>query len=363
MSRLRLFLTTDAVGGVWTYSLDLAAALAAEVDAVVILAVLGPAPNADQLTRAAAVPGLQLIHTGLPLDWTATSSEELRASAETLADLADQADAEVVQLHSPALAVGTYRAPVVTVVHSCVATWWSAVKTGPLPDDFAWRMAIAREGLRRSELVVTPSRAFAETVQQAYGLKHPPAAVHNGRFHPAAGASSSGSFAFTAGRLWDEGKNVAAFDAAAALSAVPFKAAGPVQGPNGARVDVRSAELLGFLAEEDLTATLAQQPIFVSAAKYEPFGLSVLEAAQAGCALVLSPIPTFRELWSGAALFADGAEEIAAAVDRLAADPSERAALGAAAKARSERFTPAAMATTMLGHYRALLGSERRAAA
>ena len=48
---------------------------------------------------------------------------------------------------------------------------------------------------------------------------------------------------------------------------------------------------------------MARTAVFVSPALYEPFGLAVLEAAQAGCALVLSDIPTFRELWDGVALF------------------------------------------------------------
>jgi glycosyltransferase involved in cell wall biosynthesis len=363
MSRLRLLLTTDAVGGVWTYSLDLAAALAAEADAVVFLAVLGPAPDNEQLTRAAAVPGLQLIEAGLPLDWTAADAQQLRATAEALAAIAERAEVDLVQLHAPALAAAHFPAPVVSVVHSCVATWWAAVKEGPLPNDFAWRTALAREGLRRSALTVTPSRAFGEAVQQAYRLDQLPATVHNGR-EPLASAVAGGEpFAFTAGRLWDEGKNIAAFDAAAASTALPFKAAGPTGGPNGASIHLRQAEPLGRLSEEELAAILAQQPIFVSAAAYEPFGLSVLEAAQAGCPLVLSSNPTFRELWSGAALFADGPQAIVAAVDRIAADPAERERLGEAAKVRAERFTPAAMGQAMLAHYRALLGSERRAAA
>jgi glycosyltransferase involved in cell wall biosynthesis len=98
---------------------------------------------------------------------------------------------------------------------------------------------------------------------------------------------------------------------------------------------------------------------------YEPFGLSVLEAAQAGCALVLSDIPTFRELWDGAAIFIDPASEeaIAATVDLLASEPEERARLGAEASQRAEWYTPEAMAEAMLGHYRDLLSSQRRAAA
>ena len=74
-------------------------------------------------------------------------------------------------------------------------------------------------------------------------------------------------------------------------------------------------------------------------ALYEPFGLAVLEAAQAGCALVLSDIPTFRELWDGAALFV-----AAATTPRLCAEAVTGAArtirldgVGTASAPRSER--------------------------
>ena len=56
-SRLKLLLTTDANGGVWTYSLELAQALADADDVMVYLAVLGPSPAAEQMDAAAATPG------------------------------------------------------------------------------------------------------------------------------------------------------------------------------------------------------------------------------------------------------------------------------------------------------------------
>jgi glycosyltransferase involved in cell wall biosynthesis len=322
--RRRLLLTTDAVGGVWTYSLDLARALAAAEDVVVLLAVLGPTPSADQLTEAAAVPGLQLTDTGLPLDWTAEQEGDVRAAGSVLADLAETGAVDLVQLHSPALAAAVrFPAPVVSVIHSCVATWWSAVHGNALPADLAWRAALVRQGLERSDLVVAPSQSFAAAVQRNYGEALRLVAIPNGRSSMAFPVSGPpASFALTAGRLWDSGKNVAAFDRAAALSTFPFRAAGSLEGPDGSRCRLDHAEPLGTLAAGDLASLLAQRPVFVSAALYEPFGLAVLEAAQAGCALVLADRPVFRELWDGAALFVDPLDEheIAAAVDRLAHD-------------------------------------------
>ena len=48
---------------------------------------------------------------------------------------------------------------------------------------------------------------------------------------------------------------------------------------------------------------MRRSAIFAAPSRYEPFGLAVVEAAISGAALVLADIPTFRELWSDAALF------------------------------------------------------------
>ena len=363
--RLRLLLTSDAVGGVWTYSLQLAKALAAAEDVTTILAVLGPPPKAEQLDEATAIPGLQVVYTGLPLDWTAPDEQSVLGAAEALAKLVGAAKADLVQLHTPALACAEFTVPVVSVVHSCIASWWAAVRTGPLPEDFAWRARLTGEGIHKWNLSVAPTRAFARAVQQAYKLKHPIEAVHNGRSPLSTPTDNLANHAFVCGRLWDEGKNIAALDRAAALASTAFRAAGPLQGPNGASLELRHIEALGVLSGEELANELGQRPIFVSAALYEPFGLSVLEAAQAGCPLVLSDIPTFRELWDGAALFVEPANEdaIAATVDLLASQPEERERLGSAARERSGWFTPELMARAMLAHYRDLLSVRRRAAA
>jgi glycosyltransferase involved in cell wall biosynthesis len=96
----------------------------------------------------------------------------------------------------------------------------------------------------------------------------------------------------------------------------------------------------------------------VSTAVYEPFGLAVLEAAQAGCALVLSDIATFRELWGGAAIFVPPNDEaaIAQAIAGLMSDPVARAALADAARQRSVRYSAEAMVAGVLEIYEAVLG-------
>ncbi|ARJ70932.1 glycosyl transferase family 1 [Paracoccus contaminans] len=351
-------MTADAVGGVWQYALELAAALEAQVT----LALLGPAPDAGQRAAAVAVSGLRLVETALPLDWLASGPAEVLEAAAAVARLAAEIGAEVVHLNAPALALADYGVPLVAVNHGCLGTWWDAAGKGPVDPALAWLPELIGQGLARADRVVTPTSAYAEAVARRYGVPLP-AAVHNGRTPMPLPDATGFDGAVTVGRLWDEVKDTATLDAAAALLDAPFVAIGATRAPHGAAVAPAHLRLTGALPAADLAGWLARRPVFVSAARFEPFGLAVLEAAQAGCPLVLSDIPTFRELWDGAATFvAPGdAPGLAAAIAALLADPVARAAHGQAAQVRARRYTPQATAAGMTAIYRDLVA--RKAAA
>jgi glycosyltransferase involved in cell wall biosynthesis len=351
---LRLLLATDTVGGVWQYSLELARALAPQ-GVETVLAVIGPPASPGQ--RKAA-KGLRLIDTGLPLDWLAEDPAALRRAAAALAALARREGADLVQTGSAALLAGTsFGVPTVAVQHSCLASWWRAVRGTALPTDFAWRTALVKAGLEAADAVVAPTAAFAEITRRTYGLKASPRTVHNGRAPLPLAPSAPDDCVFTAGRLWDEGKGLETLDAVAAMLPVPVHAAGPLEGPNGAAIDFEAVHALGELDEAGIGRRLSARPVFVSTALYEPFGLAVLEAAAAGCPLVLSDLPTFRELWDGAALFVPprDAAGFAAAIGDLVGDDAVRAAFGRAARLRAARYTPSATAAAMAAVYEDLL--------
>ena len=362
---LRVMMTADAVGGVWTYALDLARGVAA-AGGETTLVVLGPAPSSDQLGAAASVPGLRLIDTGLALDWTAETPAEVEAAADAIAALAAELRPDIVHLNSPALARpgGGLPAPVLGACHSCLATWWASVKGGPPPADFAWRIAALRRGMAACDALLAPSRSFADATREAHGGPAP-FVVHNGRAAAPRVERDRAPVVFTSGRLWDEGKNLATLDAAAALAGVPLVAAGPAEGPRGERAAIAHAHALGRLSADEVALWLSCAPIYAASALYEPFGLGVLEAAQAGCALVLSDIPTFRELWADAAVFAEPRrpDAFAAAFQALLADDGERRRLGEAARARAERFSVTAMTDGVLDVYRRLGAAPLREAA
>jgi glycosyltransferase involved in cell wall biosynthesis len=351
-----VLMSADAVGGVWQYSLDLASGLVRRGLAVTV-AVLGPAPSEARIAAAESATGARIVATDLSLDWTAETPEAVLDAARALAGLARTLGADLVHLHSPALALADFPVPVAAVCHSCVATWWDAVEAGPLPADLAWRHDLTVRGCRAADALLAPTRAHALATARVCNLAHPPVVVRNGRARSGVSPRTTAPHAFTAGRLWDTAKNAAALDRLAGRLSVPLRAAGSLDGPNGARGETRHLHCLGRLDDAGIAAELAGRPVFVSLARYEPFGLAVLEAAASGCALVLSDIPSFRELWDGAAAFV-GADDDAAAAEAVQGfldDPVRREAAGAAAADRAARYGVDAMTEGVLGVLRGLL--------
>jgi glycosyltransferase involved in cell wall biosynthesis len=355
---MRLLMTIDAVGGVWRYGLDLARELGAEGVAC-LLAGCGPEPDAAQREECQSLRNVTLQWTGLPLDWMVAEASALHEVAGTLAMMAHKWGAHMVHLNLPSQAARfPADVPVVVTSHSCLATWWRAVKGGDPPLDWQWQQELTARGMQRADAVMVPTVSHRDAVRTVYG--------DPGHMHVVANATSlpkstsvKKPFVLAAGRWWDEGKNVGTADAVAALSRWPVRLAGGLAGPNVSPISLHHAHALGPLTPEATRAEMDQAAIFFSPALYEPFGLAVLEAAARGCALVLSDIPNFRELWAGAALFVaprdpDG---FAAAINRLAEAPPERHALGQRAAIRAREYTLARQAKQVRQVYAAALGA------
>jgi glycosyltransferase involved in cell wall biosynthesis len=359
---LRILIDSDAAGSLWRYGLDLARGLS-RLGHEPMLALTGAAPADEQIRAAAAIPRLRLIDTGLALGPLAGDEPTMVRAAEAIAALAAEMEADLVQLNRPALAaLADFGRPTVAVHHRCVATWWEAVEGIALPADFAWCAELIRAGLHAADIVVAPTAGFGDAVRRCYGLERRPFTVHHGRPPIAVPDGAPHDFVFTAGRLWDEGKNLALLDCAAGRIDIPVRAAGPLSGPDGARVMFDNIHCIGALGEAELGRWLSARPVFVSTALYEPFGVAVLEAAAAGCPLILSDIPTFRELWDEVAIFVDPRDQagFTRAIAQLAGDDFERAVMGRAARERAGRYTPDAMAAQMANLYRSLLPAVRR---
>ena len=355
----RILMVADCVGGVWQYSLELAAGLTRE-GVEVVLAVPGPAPSAAQRAAAERLTGLRLQLLEAKLDWMAGAERDIAPLRAQLVRLSGEARVDLVHLNGAALGDLPVAQPVVVTQHSCLTTWWQALRPGePLPPPWHWHRARMAAGLAAAAAAIVPSAAFADQVRRAYGADLALDVVHNGRaLRLRRIAPGRRAMVLSAGRLWDEAKNLRTLDTAAAGVRWPILAAGPTRGPDGQETVLGHVTALGQLDHLRLEDRLRRAAIFASLSLYEPFGLAVLEAALAGCGLVLSDIATFRELWDETALFVPATDPVAAqdALNRLIADRDLRLYLGAQAQRRAAAYSPEACVRGTLAVYRRVLG-------
>ena len=354
MTRGRVLMTADTVGGVWSYCLTLAAGLTARGVATT-LAVIGPPPSAAQAKAASAIPGLRLEHCDRRLEWMPGAAADFAASAAWLRALADEAD--LVHLNGFAHAALDWGRPCLVVAHSSVHSWWQAVHGSAPPGAYAWYGEAVRSGLKRAGLLLAPTAAFRDALAACHGRLPPSRVVYNGAdsTRPAT-ASNKVRLVLAAGRVWDPAKNLALLDAAAATIDAPVVIAGEHCGPDGRPTALRHAQGLGFLGAAELRRAMARAAVFAAPARYEPFGLAILEAALAGCALVLGELASLRELWDGAAIFVDpnDAAGLAAAINGCLNDGARRQALARAASERAQAFPSERMVEDTLAAYRGL---------
>ncbi len=353
---MKVLMTVDAVGGVWTYALELCRALA-DYDVDVVLATMGPPPSEAQRGRASELPNVTLHTSSYRLEWMDDPWSDVERAGEWLQTLEMRENVDLVHLNGYAHAALPWGKPVVVVAHSCVYSWWRAVHGTRPPSTWErYRDAVER-GLALASAVVAPTHAFLRELRRHYRFDASSHVIYNARAPHALFRKANAPkapFMFASGRVWDEAKNLRTLDVAARQVPWPTIVAGDTRSPDGRTYPTVTLRCVGRQSEDALADYLQRASIFVHPARYEPFGLAVLEAAQAACALVLSDLETLRELWSGAALFVDASDptEIEWVLRRLIDRPEERVRLGARARERAAMISAARMGEHYLELYR-----------
>lgn len=327
---MRILMSTDVIGGVFTYTAELARALERAGDEVAV-ATLGGSPRPDQRAR---LPG-RVYESSFALEWMPSADREVEASAVWLAELESELRPDVVHLCSFAHGAAPLRAPRVVIGHSCVCSWWSAVHGMPAPAEWDAYRRRTRVGIDGADAMVAPTRAMLAALEREHG----PCGgivIPNGSPIAARPARERWPFVLGAGRLWDAAKNLAALDAVADSLAWPVVLAGDL----GGGPPPRYARHAGSLAADRLAALRRCAAIFAAPARYEPFGLAVLEAALDGCALVLGRIPSLVEVWGDSAVYVDpdDLDELRAVLGGLIADDEHRRALARSARQTALRY-------------------------
>jgi glycosyltransferase involved in cell wall biosynthesis len=326
---MRILLTTDTIGGVWTFTRELTTDLLRRGHSVALVS-FGRQPSYEQQSWCAAQTStfrsaFQYTASNAPLEWMQNNEFVFRHGAGVLTQVASHFRPDI--LHSNqfcfgALALGI---PSLVTAHSDVLSWAQICRPQGL-ERSRWLTQyrqLVTDGLAGCDLVTAPTRWMATELARHYSTA-PVRVVLNGRTVSPPASSPRCVQAVTVGRLWDEAKNIAMLRDVHAP--VPIYVAGERQhGDSTAPRQLGRSILLGPLPESSLLALFAKSSAYLATSIYEPFGLAPLEAALCGCAVLANDIPSFREVWGDAALYFTSARSLSILLHQLQRNRGELA--------------------------------------
>jgi glycogen(starch) synthase len=348
-------MTTDTVGGVWGYSLQLSEALG-RYGIEVALATMGPLPTEYQKQAAERLPNLKLHESNYRLEWMENPWQDLERAGTWLLNLEELLRPDIIHLNGYVHGVLPWNAPVCIVAHSCVLSWWEAVRREKAPANWErYRMAVI-EGVRGADCIIAPSAAMLSAIHKHYGDHPSSAVIYNGISASNFPSAEKQPFVFCAGRLWDSAKNIEALVRCAANLPWSFVIAG--DGELACNLP-QNVTLVGKIPPEIVAIHMARATIYCLPARYEPFGLSILEAAYSGCALILGDIPSLRELWESAAVFVDPEDHTAIrnSLSELMSNETKRITLSSLARTRAQNFSDQHMISAYLTKYEQMMST------
>lgn len=358
---MRVLMTTDTLGGVWTYAVELSHALQ-PYGVELALATLGRELSAAQRAEVSELEHVTVYESRYKLEWMRDPWDEVDAAGDWLQNIAREFRPDVVHLNDYSQGSRDWAVPVVVVGHSCVCSWFESVhreQPGPEWDTYRERV---RSGLDSADLVVAPTRVMLELLRHYYGPLSSARVIHNARALPRLPCAPREPFVLAAGRIWDAGKNIALLADIADRIPWPIHVAGEHCHPDGVGAAVHpNLVSLGSIPQQQMPALYSRAALYALPAKYEPFGLTPLEAALCGCPLVLGDIATLREVWQDAAVFVDPGSKRAwkKALKQMIADASRRRMFATRARQRAGEFSTRSMGQEYFSTYAQLLETSR----
>jgi glycogen(starch) synthase len=304
---MHILITSDAVGGVWTYTRELVSGLTRRGHRVTLVS-FGQLPQKHQLSWMHGLPRLRYYATEFPLEWMPNAEDGIAASVTYLERLINIARPDI--LHSNQFRYGALKCciPTIVVAHSDVLSWSAEVQNStpfckPWLD---WYRDLVSAGLADADVVVAPSQWMLDAITHLYGL--PPAAtvIHNGRDATLFKASArKKQCVLSVGRLWDQGKQIGLLLARPQCAPVHIVGANECPDTQDSTRNRfgENVHWMGPRSEDELCSLYANAAIYAITSRYEPFGLAPLEAALSHCALVANDIPVFHELWGDSAIY------------------------------------------------------------
>jgi glycogen(starch) synthase len=357
---LRILMTADTVGGVWSYSMELCKALLPFN--IHFYLITGGAPmHLAQKKEAEALSNVTVYETGFLLEWMENAWQSIDDSGNWLLQLEEELQPDLIHINGYAYGSLAWKAPVIVVAHSDVYSWFLSVKDVYPPKEWNEYFRRVGEGLQHADYFIAPSKWLMRAVQEIYKITTSGKVIYNSRSADAFSSAVKKPYVFSMGRIWDEAKNIQLLVKAASQIHYSIKLAGDNHFENNSSItEGDNITYLGKLSAQQIAAQLSSASVYVLPAKYEPFGLSVLEAALSGCALVLGNIDSLKEIWNDSAVYVNtnDANALAETINELMENDALRNYYAQAAMRRAKKCSTAAMAESYLQVYYQLIKNE-----
>ena len=356
---MRVLLTTDTVGGVWTFTKELAAGLLERGHSVALVS-FGRLPDDAQRAWVKCAQQLgEFMYEGsdVPLEWMQANAHAMDGR-QVLERVASRFAPDL--LHTNQFCFGALEGfgACLGTAHSDVLSWAEACRPAGL-EDSAWLRRYKRlvqEGLHGADAVAAPTAWMLRALGSSFELPLERHVILNGRDVAARPAGPRAMQAVTVGRLWDEAKGLGILGGLELP--FPLIVAGELRGEAGEVSIASGVQYAGLLEEEQLFALFGRSSVYLTASIYEPFGLAPLEAALCGCAVVANDLPSLREVWAEGALYFSGREHLRSVLTNLHADERLLADAQRRSMQRARELSAARMTDAYLALYRQLLAKQ-----
>ena len=367
---VHVLVTADTLSGSWTYSRELVTGLVTRGVRVTLVS-FGEIPLPEQTAWMDHLHGLEYRPTAFHLEWMQQAEDDLHESSMFLAALVRELRPDVLHLNQFCYGDLPVDVPRVVMAHGDLLTWKQAGSNGEVIPRSGrptkWYYETVLRGILGADAVVAPSEWMLDQVRSGYVRPRRELVIYPGRnpifFNPYV---TKDDCVLAVGRLVDASKQVSLLTQY--KHPIPVCIVGAEQTVPVPRIPIRadvkidteetSVAIRGPQTEAQLRALFSRAAIYAATARYEPLGMSALEAAFSRCAIVANDVPCFREIWGDAALYfrTNDAASLAQKIRDLNEDRPMRRAFAELAYARArERFTTRRMIEEYLQLYRSLV--------
>ncbi|HZR64339.1 MAG TPA: glycosyltransferase [Terriglobales bacterium] len=376
LADMHVLMTSDTLNSdLWAYTREAVTGLIGRGVRVTLVS-FGEIPLPAQTAWMDRLRGLEYRPTAFRLDWMHEGQQDFLESSAYLCSLLNETKPDL--FHSNHLCYGALNAsvPRIVVAHGDLITWWKSVH-GREPKENAWvrwyRQTTSR-GLSDASVVVAGSEWMAAQLAAGYPVAMNATVINHGRnpihFNPYVTKDES---VLAVGRLLDPAAQVHLL--ADKSHPVPVCVVDARQPENSTQAQVRAdvkfrhgnegVVMSGPRSESQLRLLYSRAAMYVSASKYEPSGMTILEAALSRCALILNDTPPMREIWGPAAVYfrTNDGDSLSEAVRILNSDSELRRSFANRAFNRArECYNANRMTSSYIHLYRSTIAQHAKAA-